>query len=638
MKQCLDLTSPHIQQELEKLTKILGDANAAYAVLALNNGHGLDRAPNGHQSNLFLALANAITQRYDLTSEELEKRVYSEKIKCYSPTFLNWFGDWIRDPQNASKVVDENGEPLLVWHKSDSPYIYKFNLLESAKSPDELQHSIGFHFGTLQAAREVDLQGRPYTILPYFINIQHPMPHVADWAQGDFNQMLNYLLQTGVLNQDKILEMRDGEDRIVGSNLQKMYDIFKSAGYDGYWYINNVEDVGSTSYALFNPDQVYNVFNQSQDTFDILELMRYQYTLEGLTMFEIFDRQRAYLNEDPDEIRRVRRMVDQVQIRQAQLHVLGRDFGQERHTNGYFDWNTYLKGIDLRHDIAEEVDLTQFPIIEDYQVDPAEIIMPKLYKTQFKLGNKDIAEIDAHYFKRANPYYNSHLKDKNGEGPAIDILVRTHTSAFNVVIGKTVEAPTEGLLAVTPKIENGWRLDQHGNKMYRIPEELNYKIYQDSTGQETICIQQSDTAEKLTRSLIDSTNNLVSIQLLAENIDPSDEWIQFTVEHNNIKTNNSTLSWIKNTLINPEDRRTQLKEIYNKQASAYKNDLANTLYNSFIRSLYLISVRIPTQAFQSIMAVKVAGLTNDDSNNVFVTRWQFWLQGSRTKLEPLKIW
>jgi hypothetical protein len=28
------------------------------------------------------------------------------------------------------------------------------------------------------------------------------------------------------------------------------------------------------------------------------------------------------------------------------------------------------------------------------------------------------------------------------------------------------------------------------------------------------------------------------------------------------------------------------------------------------------------------MAVKVAGLTNDDFNNVFVTRWQFWLQGS----------
>lgn len=42
----------------------------------------------------------------------------------------------------------------------------------------------------------------------------------------------------------------------------------------------------------------------------------------------------------------------------------------------------------------------------------------------------------------------------------------------------------------------------------------------------------------------------------------------------------------------------------------------------------MVSVRIPTQHFQSIMAAKVAALTNDEDNNVFVNRWQFWLQGS----------
>ena len=30
--------------------------------------------------------------------------------------FINWFGDWINDPENASKVVDENGEPMVVYH------------------------------------------------------------------------------------------------------------------------------------------------------------------------------------------------------------------------------------------------------------------------------------------------------------------------------------------------------------------------------------------------------------------------------------------------------------------------------------------------------------------------------------------
>ena len=37
-------------------------------------------------------------------------------IQVRTPNFIKWFGDWINDPDNASKVVDENGEPLAVYH------------------------------------------------------------------------------------------------------------------------------------------------------------------------------------------------------------------------------------------------------------------------------------------------------------------------------------------------------------------------------------------------------------------------------------------------------------------------------------------------------------------------------------------
>lgn len=33
-----------------------------------------------------------------------------------TPEFKAWFGDWENDPANASKVVDKNGEPLVVYH------------------------------------------------------------------------------------------------------------------------------------------------------------------------------------------------------------------------------------------------------------------------------------------------------------------------------------------------------------------------------------------------------------------------------------------------------------------------------------------------------------------------------------------
>ena len=34
--------------------------------------------------------------------------------------FKEWFGDWENDPANASKVVDENGEPRVVYHQTNS--------------------------------------------------------------------------------------------------------------------------------------------------------------------------------------------------------------------------------------------------------------------------------------------------------------------------------------------------------------------------------------------------------------------------------------------------------------------------------------------------------------------------------------
>ena len=49
--------------------------------------------------------------------------------------FINWFGDWINDPENASKVVDENGEPKVVYHQTNSTvYINR----ETGQNWDEL--------------------------------------------------------------------------------------------------------------------------------------------------------------------------------------------------------------------------------------------------------------------------------------------------------------------------------------------------------------------------------------------------------------------------------------------------------------------------------------------------------------------
>lgn len=48
------------------------------------------------------------TKRHSLT-EAIRNKLKGEKFKM-------WFGDWENDPENASKVVDEHGRPLVVYH------------------------------------------------------------------------------------------------------------------------------------------------------------------------------------------------------------------------------------------------------------------------------------------------------------------------------------------------------------------------------------------------------------------------------------------------------------------------------------------------------------------------------------------
>jgi hypothetical protein len=65
-------------------------------------------APNGKPSNL-------TPEQYKLVR---------------TPAFKQWFGDWENDPETASKVVDENGEPSVVYHGSKS----NFNVFDVEKS------------------------------------------------------------------------------------------------------------------------------------------------------------------------------------------------------------------------------------------------------------------------------------------------------------------------------------------------------------------------------------------------------------------------------------------------------------------------------------------------------------------------
>ena len=68
-----------------------------------------------------------------------------------TPAFKKWFGDWENDSENASKVIDENGEPLILFHGSRS----EFNVFDIEKSGESNTTSkVGFWFTPIKEFAE----------------------------------------------------------------------------------------------------------------------------------------------------------------------------------------------------------------------------------------------------------------------------------------------------------------------------------------------------------------------------------------------------------------------------------------------------------------------------------------------------
>ena len=116
-------------------------------------------APNGKPSNL-------TPEQYKLVR---------------TPEFKAWFGEWENSPQTASKVVDSNGEPLVVYHGTDAKFtIFDVDKIASKNKTDiaklgfwftqSLWEAEGFAFGFDENYRDVN-----GIVLSCFLKIINPL-------------------------------------------------------------------------------------------------------------------------------------------------------------------------------------------------------------------------------------------------------------------------------------------------------------------------------------------------------------------------------------------------------------------------------------------------------------------------------
>lgn len=106
-------------------------------------------APNGEKSNL----------------------TYKQWVQVRTPAFKAWFGDWENDPANASKVVDENGEPLVVYHGSNAVFDVFDRATNGSNTGNYGHNGAGFYFtDNIGYAK-----GYGHKVYEVFLNIRNPL-------------------------------------------------------------------------------------------------------------------------------------------------------------------------------------------------------------------------------------------------------------------------------------------------------------------------------------------------------------------------------------------------------------------------------------------------------------------------------
>lgn len=142
LKEVIRISKRHKWSNVSKKENILTDEEQEILNNAPRDSRGQLLAPNGKVSNL------------------TEKQYAQVRTKA----FKDWFGDWENDPENASKVVDENGEPLVMYHRSKDN-ISTFDINKS-------KHG-GFWFSK-NPDYYADTRAKLKYAIPVFLNIRTP--------------------------------------------------------------------------------------------------------------------------------------------------------------------------------------------------------------------------------------------------------------------------------------------------------------------------------------------------------------------------------------------------------------------------------------------------------------------------------
>lgn len=222
------------------------------------------KAPNGKDSNL---------------PEQLWLTVRTKAFK-------SWFGDWLNDPQNASKVVDENGEPLVVYHGTNAKF---------SKFRESIDGGLGrgIYFTEDETfAKSVIINAQ---VMPVFLNIRNP--YNTDYPLNNKeNEKIRQEGYDGIYHKDNKFWVAFDSKQVKSINNRGSFDrnnpdIYYQAAYHGTPHrfdTFSTDKIGTGEGAQAHGWGLYFAENKDVSESYRKELLRDEYKYDGKRLRDLY--------------------------------------------------------------------------------------------------------------------------------------------------------------------------------------------------------------------------------------------------------------------------------------------------------------------------------------------------------------
>ena len=208
-------------------------------------------------------IADRLRRRYSLSPED-------QKRQQESPAFKEFFGDWQSDPENASKVVNEDGSPMVVYHGTNADFTSFDRNQIGSNTGNRGIFGEGFYFtdnaGTAEGYNrrngEIAADGSG-NVMPVYLDVRNPFNWNSISDKAAFDRFIaDHGLEDSGIRWNRTqngIHALDSDEAI-----RRFTEAIREDGYDGVIY---TYPSGAHEYVAFEPEQIKSATDNT-GTFD----------------------------------------------------------------------------------------------------------------------------------------------------------------------------------------------------------------------------------------------------------------------------------------------------------------------------------------------------------------------------------